>query len=55
LLAGGQNGADEKTIARYDAAQEKIIARLRNQTCEDFAAFVGPENRSCLLAAVARI
>lgn len=55
LLAVEQNGADEKTIARYDAAQEKIIARLSHQTGADFAIFVGPENRSCLMAAVATL
>jgi triphosphatase len=55
LLANGQNRNDEKTMARYELSQAKIIARLRSQTCEDFLRFVGAENRSRLLAAVAMI
>ncbi len=52
----GEGDSDEgQVIARYEAAQDKVIAKLRRETREDFARFVGEENRRRLLCAIANL
>jgi CHAD domain-containing protein len=55
LLAEDQATADQKTIARYATAQEKIVEKVRNATRDDFANFVGSENRIRLLTAIGNL
>ena len=55
LVSAGENGNDEKAVARYEWAQEKIIDKLRSQTRDDFGHFVGKANRGHLLSALANI
>ena len=43
------------TVTRYERAQQQIIDTLRSQLRGDFARFVATENRTRLLAAVAKI
>lgn len=54
-LLGGGDSDDERVIARYEAAQDKTIAKLRRETREDFVRFVGEENRRRLLCAIANV
>lgn len=54
-LLGDGDSDDGRVIARYEAAQDKAIAKLRRETREDFARFVGAENRRRLLCAIANV
>lgn len=54
-LLGDGDSDDGHVIARYEAAQDKVIAKLRRETREDFAQFVGEENRRRLLCAIANL
>lgn len=54
LLVDGDTD-DGQVMARYEAAQDKVIAKLRRQTREDFARFVGKENRRRLLCSIANL
>lgn len=47
--------SDEATVNRYERAQVKIIDKLRNQLCSDFANFVAEANRLRLCSAIAKI
>jgi len=55
LLSAGENSSDEKTVAHYEAAQEKIIDELSSETRDAFTRFIGKENRGRLLATIANI
>ena len=55
LLSNGDSGNNEAVTARYEAAQDKAIAKLRSRTRDDFARFVGRENRQRLLCAIANL
>jgi triphosphatase len=55
LLAEGNGGANTATVARYQQAQDKTIAKLSRQTRDDFLRFVGQENRERLLYAIAHL
>lgn len=54
LLSTSEAGATA-TVTRYEQAQQQIIDTLRDQLRGDFARFVAAENRTRLLAAVAKI
>jgi CHAD domain-containing protein len=58
VVSKGMVAADDQVdggVARYQQAQDRIIAEKRKQLRASFVAFVGAENRRALLSAVASL